>query len=155
MCSPEPVSITILPLCCVLSKKTREQTHRLTDRLTDTQTKYRTPCCACTLRVKRVSLDVYVTVYMLSHALLLIGHNTLKSAIPVLLIPLFLPHKWCNVYLRVSQRREVEIEEVLQEIHKRRAEMEEVGYVLQETPNNFRWDTNLMKPAFYNCHSYQ
>ena len=32
----------------------------------------------------------------------------------------------------------VEMEKVLQETWKKRAEVEEVGYVLQETPNNFR-----------------
>ena len=30
------------------------------------------------------------------------------------------------------------MEEVLQETEKKRVEMEEVGYVLQETPNNYR-----------------
>ena len=37
-----------------------------------------------------------------------------------------------------THKRRAEMEEVLQEIHKRKVEMEEVGYVLQETPNNFR-----------------
>ena len=49
-CSPEPVGIaTILSLCCTLSKKMREQTHRHTDTLT----KHHNPRCACGPRVNK------------------------------------------------------------------------------------------------------